>query len=58
MGVRKTLLVIDNCEHVIDAEAAMVEAILRSCPNVSVLSTSSELLRIEGEFAYHVPPIR
>ncbi|MBX5193507.1 AAA family ATPase [Rhizobium sp. NZLR3b] len=57
IGNRKMLLVIDNCEHVVDAAAEMVEAILRACQNVSVLATSRELLRIEGEFAYRVPPL-
>ncbi|MBY5357504.1 LuxR family transcriptional regulator [Rhizobium leguminosarum] len=57
IGTKKMLLVIDNCEHVIDAAAAMVEAIVRACQNVSVLATSRELLRIEGEFAYRVPPL-
>ncbi|KRB55336.1 LuxR family transcriptional regulator [Rhizobium sp. Root708] len=57
IGNRKMLLVIDNCEHVVDAAAEMVEAILRACPNVSVLATSRELLRIDGEFTYRVPPL-
>jgi non-specific serine/threonine protein kinase len=57
IGGRKMLLVIDNCEHLIDAAAALVEAIVRACPNVSVLATSRELLRIEGEYAYRVPPL-
>jgi non-specific serine/threonine protein kinase len=57
IGNRKMLLVIDNCEHVVDAAAEMVEAILRACQNVSVLATSRELLRIEGEFTYRVPPL-
>ncbi|MBY2995881.1 helix-turn-helix transcriptional regulator [Rhizobium leguminosarum] len=57
IGNRKMLLLIDNCEHVVDAAAEMVEAMLRACPNVSVLATSRELLRIEGEFTYRVPPL-
>ncbi len=57
IGSRRMLLVIDNCEHVVDAAAEMVEAILRACQNVSVLATSREILRIEGEFAYRVPPL-
>ena len=57
IGNRKMLLLIDNCEHVVDAAAEMVEAMLRTCPNVSVLATSRELLRIEGEFTYRVPPL-
>jgi non-specific serine/threonine protein kinase len=57
IGTRKMLLVIDNCEHVIDAAATMAEMIVRACPNVSILATSRELLRIDGEFAYRVPPL-
>lgn len=57
IGGRTMLLVVDNCEHVIDAAAAMIEALVRTCPNVTVLATSRELLRIEGEFAYRVPPL-
>ncbi|MEQ1953821.1 ATP-binding protein [Mesorhizobium yinganensis] len=57
VGGRKILLVLDNCEHVIDAAATMAEVLVSQCPNVSVLATSRELLRIEGEFAYRVPPL-
>ncbi|MGO7485500.1 winged helix-turn-helix domain-containing protein [Rhizobium ruizarguesonis] len=57
IGGRKMLLVIDNCEHLIDAAAAVVEAIVRTCQNVTVVATSRELLRIEGEYAYRVPPL-
>ncbi|PZM14914.1 ATP-binding protein [Rhizobium tubonense] len=57
IGNRKMLLLIDNCEHVVDAAAEMVEAIIRACQNVSVLATSRELLRIEGEFTFRVPPL-
>ena len=50
----KLLLVLDNCEHLIDAAAKLAETIVRLCPNVSVLATSREVLRIEGEYAYRV----
>ena len=53
----KLLLVLDNCEHLIDAAAKLAETIVRLCPNVSVLATSREVLRIEGEYAYRVPPL-
>jgi non-specific serine/threonine protein kinase len=53
-GGRKVLLVLDNCEHVIDAAATMAETLLRLCPHTTVLATSRELLRIEGEFVYRV----
>lgn len=54
---RRLLLVLDNCEHVVNAAAALVETVVRLCPNVSVLATSRELLRIDGEYAYRVPPL-
>jgi predicted ATPase/DNA-binding winged helix-turn-helix (wHTH) protein len=57
IGGEKLLLVLDNCEHLADAAARLVEAIVRMCPNVSVLATSRELLRIEGEYVYRVPPL-
>jgi predicted ATPase/DNA-binding winged helix-turn-helix (wHTH) protein len=53
----KLLLVLDNCEHLVDAAARLAEAIVRMCPNASVLATSREILRIESEYAYRVPPL-
>ena len=55
IGSKKVLLVLDNCEHVIDAAATMAETLLRLCPYTTVLATSREVLRIEGEFVYRVP---
>ena len=57
VGARKLLLVIDNCEHVIEAAAGMAEALLRTSPGVSLLATSREPLRISGEYVYRVPPL-
>ncbi|MBL6076960.1 winged helix-turn-helix domain-containing protein [Belnapia sp. T18] len=57
IGDRRLLLVLDNCEHVIHAAAEMVEAILRICPNLRVLATSREALRLGGERVYRVPPL-
>jgi predicted ATPase len=57
IGTRKVLLVLDNCEHVIDAAASLVETLLRLCPHATVIATSREVLRIEGEFVYHVAPL-
>ena len=57
IGNRKLLFVIDNCEHLIDQTAKAVEGIVRSCPAVSILATSRELLRIAGECTYRVPPL-
>ena len=57
IGDKKFLLVLDNCEHVIDAAAGMAETLVRLCPHTTVLATSREVLRIEGEFVYRVPPL-
>jgi predicted ATPase len=53
---RKSLvLILDNCEHLLDACAQVVDALLTNCSNVRVLTTSREALRLEGEALYHVP---
>ncbi len=57
IGAKKLLLVLDNCEHVIDAAARLVETLIRLCPRTIVLATSREILRIEGECVYHVAPL-
>ena len=57
IGGRKLLLVLDNCEHVVDAVAALAETVVRLCPLTTVLVTTRELLRIEGEYVYRVPPL-
>jgi len=51
------LLVLDNCEHVVDAAAELVEQLLRSCPRLSILATSREALGIPSETAWLVPPL-
>ncbi len=51
------LLVLDNCEHVIDAAAKLAERILRHCQKVRVLATSREPLAVSGERLYRVPPL-
>ncbi|HEY2336888.1 MAG TPA: hypothetical protein VGI18_05920, partial [Burkholderiales bacterium] len=57
VGLRKLLLVLDNCEHVIDAAAKLAETIVSRCPGTTVLATSREVLRIDGEYVYRVPPL-
>jgi predicted ATPase/DNA-binding winged helix-turn-helix (wHTH) protein len=57
LGSRHMLVVLDNCEHVIDAAAAMTEAVLRASPVACVLVTSREPLRAEGESVYRVPSL-
>src|SRR5882724_1486553 len=57
IGNASLLLILDNCEHVIGAAAKLAEAVVRFCPRVSVLATSREVLRIDGEQVYHVPAL-
>ena len=54
---RRVLLLLDNCEHLIEVAAQLTEAIMRSCAAAFVLVTSRELLKIEGEETYRVPPL-
>ena len=54
---RHLLLVLDNCEHLIDAVAILAEKLLRLCPRVTILTTSREVLRTQGEHAYRVLPL-
>jgi len=51
------LLILDNCEHVIADIASVTNAILRSCPDVRILATSREPLRVAGEHTYRVPSL-
>ena len=54
---KELLLVLDNCEHVIDAAATLTETLVRLCPRATILTTSREVFRIAGEYAYRVPPL-
>jgi predicted ATPase len=56
LGSKQVLLVLDNCEHVIEAAASMAEVLLRST-SATVMVTSREPLRAEGECLYRVPPL-
>jgi predicted ATPase len=57
LAFQSVLIVLDNCEHLIDACAKTAEAILRRCPRVSLLVTSREPAGIAGESIYRVPPL-
>jgi len=54
---RELLLVLDNCEHLIEASARLAGALLRGCPQVRILVTSREPLGVAGEATYRVPPL-
>jgi len=57
LGSKQIMLVLDNCEHVIDAAAGMVEALLHTNPAGRVIATSREPLRAESEHLFRVPPL-
>jgi predicted ATPase/class 3 adenylate cyclase/DNA-binding SARP family transcriptional activator len=54
---RDALLVIDNCEHVLDTVSRLADTLLRSCPGLSVLATSREHLGVPGEAVVRIPPL-
>jgi predicted ATPase/DNA-binding winged helix-turn-helix (wHTH) protein len=54
---RRLVLVLDNCEHVIEAAATLAVAILRGAAGVHILATSREPLRVEGEYVQRLPPL-
>ena len=54
---RDLLLVLDNCEHVIESCAELTAALLQSCPKIRILATSREPLGVAGERVWPVPPI-
>ncbi|MFD5767468.1 BTAD domain-containing putative transcriptional regulator [Streptomyces sp. NPDC127049] len=54
---KRMLLVLDNCEHVIDEAAALAELLLRTVPDLVVLTTSQEPLALAGETLWPVPPL-
>jgi predicted ATPase/DNA-binding SARP family transcriptional activator len=54
---RRVLLLLDNCEHLVGAVAALVEPLLRRCPDLAVVATSQELLGVPGEVPWRVPAL-
>ena len=54
---RRLLLVLDNCEHLVAASAALAGALLQDCPHVRLLATSREPLGLSGERTYRVPSL-
>ena len=57
IGERHLLLVLDNCEHLRDSCAVVVDALLESCPELRVIATSRVPLDVDGEFLLVVPPL-
>jgi predicted ATPase/class 3 adenylate cyclase len=57
VGQRSLLVLLDNCEHVIDTCAKLADALLRNCRNIALLATSREPLGIDGERVHLVPSL-
>ncbi|HEV2069922.1 MAG TPA: BTAD domain-containing putative transcriptional regulator [Acidimicrobiales bacterium] len=57
LRARRLLLVVDNCEHVLDAVSRLVEVLARRCPKLTVVATSRERLAVNGEHVWRVPPL-
>ncbi|MFC5834037.1 BTAD domain-containing putative transcriptional regulator [Nonomuraea insulae] len=57
LKARRMLLVLDNCEHVVEPVAELAEVLLRACPGLRVLATSREPLAVAGEVLWSVPPL-
>ncbi len=57
LSARSLLIVIDNCEHLLDATAALVSTLVRHCPNIRLCATSRQRLAVTGEQIYSVPSL-
>ena len=57
LAARELLLVLDNCEHLLAATAALTDALLRAAPQLTILATSREPLRVPGEVVFRVPSL-
>jgi predicted ATPase len=57
LGNKRLLLVLDNCEHLIEDVASLGYALLSACPHLKILTTSREALRVPGEWLYFVSPL-
>ena len=55
LGAKRLLLVLDNCEHLVEACAELAQALLAACPNLTILATGRERLGVPGEVAWPVP---
>jgi predicted ATPase len=54
---RRTLLILDTCEHIVDACADLAAKVLAAAPDVRILATSRQPLDVDGEHTYQVPPL-
>jgi len=57
LATKHALLILDNSEHLVDEVAKVADAVLRSCPNVSIIATSRQPLQIAGEWIHQLGPL-
>lgn len=57
LNTKKLILILDNCEHLIEPSARVVNALLLSAPEIKILASSREALGVKGELAWHVPSL-
>jgi predicted ATPase len=57
LRTKSLLLVVDNCEHLVDKVAHLADALLSTCPKLHILATSREPLGVRGEAVWIVPPL-
>src|SRR4029079_6206250 len=57
IGDKRALLILDNCEHVLDATAVLAAELLRACPGLRILATSRQALGVTGEVVIDVPTL-
>ena len=57
LRTRESLLILDNCEHLVAAAASLCASLLSACPKIRIVATSREGLRVPGEALYRVPPL-
>jgi len=57
LASRELLLVLDNCEHLLGSTAALADTLLRSAPQLTILATSREPVRVSGEVVFRVPSL-
>ena len=57
LRAKTLLLILDNCEHLLDACASLSETLLKNCPQLKILATSRQPLGILGEIQYRLPSL-
>ncbi|HET8915180.1 MAG TPA: hypothetical protein VFM91_05710, partial [Propionibacteriaceae bacterium] len=57
LGSRALLLIMDNCEHLLDECCTLIDEVLAQCPNINIVSTSREPIALTGELVYRVPSL-